>query len=150
MSSMCLNQKPSEKFFSLPNELFALGLSAGAISVYSYLLYIENRKTFKCWPSSSRTAYPACPCRHEPALIASLLLIPTNPLRWALPEDAGARIRSAVNADAIVFRTPRRSPTKRVRRGKKEPRSEPDLSLHGGRGCGARDDARPCRPVCAS
>ena len=51
MSSMCPKQKSSEKFFSLPNELFALGLSTGAISVYSYLLYIENRNTFKCWPS---------------------------------------------------------------------------------------------------
>lgn len=38
-------------YFPLPNELFILGLNAGEISIYSYLLYLENRKTFQCWPS---------------------------------------------------------------------------------------------------
>lgn len=38
-------------YFPLPNEIFILGLCAGEISVYSYLLYLENRKTFQCWPS---------------------------------------------------------------------------------------------------
>ena len=38
-------------YFPLPNEIFMLGLCAGEISVYSYLLYLENRKTFQCWPS---------------------------------------------------------------------------------------------------
>ena len=28
-----------------------LGLNAGEISVYSYLLFLENRKTYQCWPS---------------------------------------------------------------------------------------------------
>lgn len=40
-----------KNYFPLPNEIFMLGLSAGEISVYSYLLYLENRKTFQCWPS---------------------------------------------------------------------------------------------------
>lgn len=40
-----------KNYFPLPNELFILGLNAGEISVYSYLLYLENRKTFQCWPS---------------------------------------------------------------------------------------------------
>ena len=40
-----------KNYFPLPNEIFILGLNAGEISVYSYLLYLENRKTFQCWPS---------------------------------------------------------------------------------------------------
>ena len=38
-------------FFSLPNEVFLLGLSAGELSVYSFLKRCENRKTHRCWPS---------------------------------------------------------------------------------------------------
>ena len=38
-------------FFSLPNELFLLGLSAGELAVYSFLKRCENRKTHQCWPS---------------------------------------------------------------------------------------------------
>ena len=38
-------------FFSLPNEVFLLGMSAGELSVYSYLKRCENRKTHQCWPS---------------------------------------------------------------------------------------------------
>ena len=42
---------PIKNYFPLPNEIFCLGLCSGEISVYSYLLYRENRKTFQCWPS---------------------------------------------------------------------------------------------------
>ncbi len=42
---------PIKDYFPLPNEVFYLGLSYGEISVYSYLLYRENRKSFKCYPS---------------------------------------------------------------------------------------------------
>ena len=38
-------------FFSLPNEVFLLGLSAGELAVYSFLTRCENRKTHQCWPS---------------------------------------------------------------------------------------------------
>ena len=38
-------------FFSLPNEVFLLGLSAGELSVYSFLKRCENRRTHQCWPS---------------------------------------------------------------------------------------------------
>nr|WP_325214418.1 helix-turn-helix domain-containing protein [uncultured Oscillibacter sp.] len=40
-----------EQIFPLPNEIFSLGLSSGALAVYSYLLYCEDRKTYQCWPS---------------------------------------------------------------------------------------------------
>ena len=42
---------PIKNYFPLPNEIFVLGLNSGEISVYTYLLYLENRKTFQCWPS---------------------------------------------------------------------------------------------------
>ena len=35
----------------MPNEIFALGLSGGAILVYTYLRYCENRETYQCYPS---------------------------------------------------------------------------------------------------
>ena len=33
-----------KNYFQLPNEIFLLGLSPGALAVYSYLLCCENRK----------------------------------------------------------------------------------------------------------
>ena len=44
-------QDAVKNFFPLPNEIFSLGLSSGALAVYSYLLYCEDRKTYQCWPS---------------------------------------------------------------------------------------------------
>ena len=38
-------------FFSLPNEIFQLGLDYGELAVYSFLKRCENRKTHQCWPS---------------------------------------------------------------------------------------------------
>ena len=45
------NRDPAKNYFQLPNEIFLLGLSPGALAVYSYLLCCENRKTYQCWPS---------------------------------------------------------------------------------------------------
>ena len=39
------------KFFSLPNEIFSLALGPGAITVYAYLLYCEDRSSHQCHPS---------------------------------------------------------------------------------------------------
>ena len=38
---------PAKNFSPLPNEVFYLGLSYGAIAVYGYLMHIEDRKTFQ-------------------------------------------------------------------------------------------------------
>ena len=38
-------------YFSLPNEIFLLGLNPGELAVYCYLRRCENRKTHQCWPS---------------------------------------------------------------------------------------------------
>ena len=36
---------PVKNYFPLPNEIYQLGLSHGAIAVYGYLLRIEDRRT---------------------------------------------------------------------------------------------------------
>lgn len=43
--------KSVNHYFTLPNEIFCIGLSSGEIAVYSYLLRCENRKTYQCYPS---------------------------------------------------------------------------------------------------
>ena len=35
----------------MPNEIFTLGLSAGEIAVYAYLIFCEDRETHVCYPS---------------------------------------------------------------------------------------------------
>lgn len=40
-----------KNYFPLPNEIFLLGLSTGELSVYSYLMFREDRKTYQCHPS---------------------------------------------------------------------------------------------------
>ena len=42
---------PVKNYFQLPIEIFLLGLSPGALAVYSYLLCCEDRNTYQCWPS---------------------------------------------------------------------------------------------------
>ena len=42
---------PIKNYFPLPNEIYQLGLSSGAIAVYGYLLRIEDRTTYQCYPS---------------------------------------------------------------------------------------------------
>ena len=53
--NMKYNQYPKrdaiKNYFPVPNEIFNLGLRAGEIALYAFLLKCEDRKTFKCWPS---------------------------------------------------------------------------------------------------
>ena len=52
MSYNFLNQQHKLKNqFILPNYLMQLDLSATALAIYCYLMYIEDRKTFQCYPS---------------------------------------------------------------------------------------------------
>lgn len=39
---------PIKNYFPLPNEIFSLGLSAGAIAVYGFLLHREDRRAYQC------------------------------------------------------------------------------------------------------
>ena len=38
-------------FFPLPNDIFNLDLCAGEIALYSFLMRMEDRKTYSCYPS---------------------------------------------------------------------------------------------------
>lgn len=42
---------PNKNYFLVPNEVFHIGLNHPEISIYCYLLSIENRETYQCWPS---------------------------------------------------------------------------------------------------
>ena len=44
-------QKKLQRYFPMPNEIFHLELSDGAILVYAFLMYCEDRKTYTCHPS---------------------------------------------------------------------------------------------------
>ena len=48
------------KTFPLPNEIFSLKLSPGALAVYSYLLSCEDRKTYQCYPSYASIGKSVC------------------------------------------------------------------------------------------
>lgn len=50
-SGVPMFKNASKNFFSLPNELFFLNIGHGAITVYAYLLYCEDRRTHQCHPS---------------------------------------------------------------------------------------------------
>jgi predicted transcriptional regulator len=53
--AFCDGRKAVEgRYFTLPNELFHLGLTAGEIATYAYLLYCEDRKTYQCRPSFTK------------------------------------------------------------------------------------------------
>lgn len=51
MSAQWPKRDPIKNCFVTPNELFSLGLEAGEIAVYSYLLRCKDRRTHQCWPS---------------------------------------------------------------------------------------------------
>ena len=41
----------ARNFFPMPQMIFNLGMNAGEIAVYAYLMCRENRKTYQCYPS---------------------------------------------------------------------------------------------------
>ena len=51
MSRYRFNCNNISNYFPLPNQIFSLGLCSGEISVYAYLMFCEDRKTFQCHPS---------------------------------------------------------------------------------------------------
>ena len=46
-----LSQPKQGNYFMLPNEISCMDLSAGEIALYAFLMRMEDRKTFKCYPS---------------------------------------------------------------------------------------------------
>ena len=53
-------------YFSLPNEIFLLGLSSGELAVYSFLKRCENRKTHQCQGWSETQWEPAVHAPSDP------------------------------------------------------------------------------------
>ena len=49
--SLWSTRDSARNYFPLPKEIFSLGLSAAEITIYAYLLFCEDRETFRCWPS---------------------------------------------------------------------------------------------------
>ena len=49
--SLWLARDSVRDYYPLPKEIFSLGLNAAEIAIYAYLLFCEDRQTFKCWPS---------------------------------------------------------------------------------------------------
>ena len=37
--------------FIMPNQIMQIGLSTTALAIYCYLIYLEDRKTYQCYPS---------------------------------------------------------------------------------------------------
>lgn len=48
MKKNWIKRDPIKNYFPLPNEIYSLGLSSDAISIYGYLLSREDRKTYQC------------------------------------------------------------------------------------------------------
>ena len=46
-----MNQFSNKNYFTMPNEIFSLGLDASEIAGYAYLRCLENRSSYQCWPS---------------------------------------------------------------------------------------------------
>ena len=45
-----MNHFSNKNYFTMPNEIFSLGLDASEIAVYAYLRCLESRSTYQCWP----------------------------------------------------------------------------------------------------
>ena len=54
---------PDKNYFKVPNEVFHIGLSYPEISIYCYLLSIEDRETYQCYPSCWRREIATIFCR---------------------------------------------------------------------------------------
>ena len=46
-----MNQFSDKNYFTMPSEIFSLGLDASEIAVYAHLRRLESRSTYQCWPS---------------------------------------------------------------------------------------------------
>lgn len=46
-----MNHFSNKNYFTMPNEIFSLGMDASEIAVYAYLRCLESRSTYQCWPS---------------------------------------------------------------------------------------------------
>ena len=93
-------KRSAEKnYFMVPNEIFSIGLDFREISLYSYLLRCENRKTYQCYPSYKTIGHAIGMSENTVAKYVRQLeekgLIYTEPTmvqkqRWQTPERKSA------------------------------------------------------------
>ena len=114
-------KRSAEKnYFMVPNEIFSIGLDFREISIYSYLLRCENRKTYQCYPSYKTIGHAIGMSENtvakyvrqleekgliytEPTMVRSKdgrplngnLLYAVRPIQGVLVEEATARYRVA-------------------------------------------------------
>ncbi len=93
MRKTCKRKPRQGGFFLLPNEIFTLGLSAGEIAVYAYLIFCEDRETHVCYPSfrkiGERTGMSPNTVRKYITQLEDKRLIETLPTTvWTLDETA--------------------------------------------------------------
>ena len=46
-----MSQPKEGNYFMLPNEIFNMDLTAGEIALYAFLMRMEDRKTYTCYPA---------------------------------------------------------------------------------------------------
>ena len=46
-----MSQPKQGNFFMLPNEIFNMDLSSGEIALYAFLMRMDDRKSYTCYPS---------------------------------------------------------------------------------------------------
>ena len=46
-----MSQPKQGNYFMLPNEIFNMDLTAGEIALYAFLMRMEDRKTYTCYPA---------------------------------------------------------------------------------------------------
>lgn len=93
MRRTCKRKPRQGGFFLLPNEIFTLGLSAGEIAVYAYLIFCEDRETHVCYPSfrkiGERTGMSSNTVRKYITQLEDKRLIETMPTTvWTLDGTA--------------------------------------------------------------
>ena len=87
--------------FPLPKEVFSLGLSAAEIAIYAYLLFCEDRQTFKCWSSYRKISEAVglslnTICKHIRSLEERSLLI-TEPTLVTTKDEKNAQWQPAIH-----------------------------------------------------
>ena len=53
-----MNHFSNKNYFTMPNEIFSLGLDASEIAVYAYLRCLENRSTYPAGRATPPSARP--------------------------------------------------------------------------------------------
>ena len=96
--------------FPLPNDVFRLGLKAGDLLVYIYLLYCKNMKSDECWPSYSTIGKAVGMTKktvqkHVDALINKGLVRAENTtVRWRDGRTYNGNLRYTLKPVEQVFR----------------------------------------------